>query len=339
MRSLRRAEAFERHYPDAYRFAFHLSGDARKAENAVIRAFGRCFSRFEHLRDSVVFDSAVLNETWRAAVPAGERGALAPAAASILDRLGIDPAVLPVAERHGEETWARPGEEQELPAVDALPSETSYREAVSLSRRRRAGVLVSLLLVAAGVAWGVTREDGSSRPQVQRGRLPEILPQAYEPRGPKVELVVGSLENKPWSVNAYKAEHRSVCIELRVDDTYGDVHCPSDFKTPLRAFVGPDGAHRTTFIYGYARSDVTDIAVKVKGSPPVGVEIGRDAEALGFEEPGGFFAITVPGYLLPLTNESQGERLGYKVFKLRITASGQDGERLGKQRLFLGRPT
>lgn len=337
MASRRRSEAFERHYPDAFRFAFHLTGDQRRAENAVITAFGRCFARFEHLREAVIFEAAVLNETWRAAVPAGERSSSIAAAASILDGLGIDPAVLGSRVSTGGELWARPGDD-ELPNVDALPTTTTFREAVARTRRKLATVALTVVVLAGGLTWAVLRENPARNFETQAGRLPEILPQAYAPRGPKVELVVGSLENKPWSINAYKAEHQSICIELRVDDTYGDAHCPSDLKTPIRAYVGPDGEHRTTFIYGYARSDVTDIAVKVKGSPPVGVEIGRDADALGFKEPGGFFAITVPGYLLPLSNRAQGERLGYKVFRLKITASDKDGKRVGEQGLFLGKP-
>lgn len=335
----RRADAFERHFPDAYRLAFHLTADERAAQNAVIDSFARCFSRFEHLRADDLFESALLGETLRASVPRRHRAGNVENVIRILEEMGIDPrtiaATIPSASR---DAWMRPVETDELPLLDVVPTSGAFRETLSKARRRLGAVFLATALVAGAGTWTMTRgTDPFSTPFVA-GELPDILPQSYAPTGPKIELVVGSLENMRWSVSAYRAKHRSVCIELRVDNTYGDVHCPSDFKVPLRAYVGPDGKHRTTFLYGYARSDVTDIAVKVKGSPAVGVEIGRDVKALGTEEPGGFFAVTVPGYLLPLSDRKQGEALGYRVYQLRLTASGANGKKIGTERLLLGRP-
>lgn len=335
----RRADAFERHFPDAYRLALHLTADGRTAETAVIRAFARCFARYEHLRADDLFESALLGETWRAAVPRHHRRAQAEVAARLLHSMGLDAGTITGGAAKGSgDPWSRPADPDEVDHVEAVPSRGSLREAIGRARRRVATTLVAAALLIAGGAWMLTYEKSPLNPPPIAGELPEVLPQSFPPRGPKVELVVGSLENKPWSVSAYAAKHRSVCIELRVDNTYGDVHCPSDFKVPLRAFVGADRKHSTTFLYGYARSDVTDIAVKVKGSPAVGVEIGRDPTALGFDEPGGFFAVTVPGHLLELTDRAQGEALGYRVYELRLKASGADGERLGRQKLLLGRP-
>lgn len=334
----RRADTFERHFPDAYRLAFYLSSDERSAERAVISAFARCFARYEHLRADDLFEAALLGETWRAAVPRRHRRAEAELATRILEDMGLNATIATGIPRAADDHWTRPADGESLPDVEAIPAVGSLREAIRRARLRVAASLVVVMLLLSGGAWALMREEGALITPPVNSELPEVLPQSLEPRGPKVELVVGSLENKPWSVGAYAARYRSVCIELRVDATYGDVHCPSNFKIPLRAFVGADAKHQTTFLYGYARSDVTDIAVKVAGSPAVGVEIGRDPTALGFEEPGGFFAVTVPGYLLQLSDREQGRTLGYRVYKLRLIASGADGKRLGKQELLLGRP-
>lgn len=334
----RRADSFERHFPDAYRLAFYLTSDARSAERAVISAFARCFARYEHLRADDLFEAALLGETWRAAVPRRHRRAEAELATRILEDMGLNASIATGIPKAPEDHWSRPTDTDGLPNVEAIPTAESLREAIRRARRRVGASLVVVMLIMSGGAWSLMREEGPLNTPPVNSELPEVLPQSLPPRGPKVDLVVGSLENKPWSVAAYAARYRSVCIELRVDASYGDVHCPSNFKIPLRAFVGADAKHRTTFLYGYARSDVTDIAVKVEGSPAVGIEIGRDPTALGFEEPGGFFAVTVPGYLLQLTDRKQGRSLGYRVYKLRLRASGADGKRLGKQELLLGRP-
>jgi len=336
----RRATAYERHYPDAFRFALRLAEDEHRAENATVLAFARCFARLDHLRDDTVLETSLLREVWRSSVPRVGRRAHVATAAEALAQLGFPEAqietILPTAR---EDMWTVPAGSESEGIPEVVPDREGLRRALKGGTRRLTGMLAAACLLGASVTAVVTMErDVPKRtPAVQPG-LPGLLPQGYAPTGPRIQVVRGTLGEERWMVNAYAAEKNTVCIELRVARSYGDVHCPDDFKVPIRAFVGPDSRHHTTFIYGYVRSDVTDVSIKEVTAAPVGVQIGRNSKALGFKEPGGFFAVTVPDYLFRLTSRQLGEKLGYTIFELRLRASGANGKRLGMQRVLLGRP-
>jgi DNA-directed RNA polymerase specialized sigma24 family protein len=336
----RRATVYDRHYPDIYRFALALTDNEKQAGDITVRAFARCFARFDHLRDDSALEISLLREVWRSAVPRTGRRVHVPRAADALSRLGLPEAeieaILPSAR---EDMWVSPSGEQEQELPEVTPDRDGLRRALRGGRRRFVSMLVAAGLLGAGAATAaLTPTEAPERRQLTEVNLPEILPQSLEPVGPRVRVVRGKLGKESWMVNAYAAEHETVCIELRVGDSYGNVHCPSNFKVPIRAFVGPDRRHRTTFLYGYLRSDVTDVSIKEVTSPAVGVQVGKNPEALGFKEPGGFFAVTVPDYLLRMTSRRQGENLGYRIFDLRLKATDGKGKRVGVQRLLLGRP-
>jgi hypothetical protein len=348
----RKAALYERHLADVLHLASLLTSGPDAARVATDRAFARCFGRLEHLRDPADFEISLLRElirSTRSELP----GASKKAAGFLVHRLGMSTGAVAFVMQQSPASVRQLAEDASADASQdlAIPQPAGAESFDAASRRvSRRGLLqtagavaVAIVVTAAAVVLPSALEPGPRAGDASRSAgdgLDELLPGSYVPTGPKVPVAGGRVGSKEWRVNAYRAEMRHVCLEIRVERSYGAVHCLKTFRDAVRAYVAPDKADGTTFLYGYTGPKVAQLTVTQKGGTPIEVDLIPAPGGLGAAGPSKLFVITLPDYLLPLASKKEGKSVGYQTFHLKLLATAtHKPRRSGHQDLFLGRPT
>jgi hypothetical protein len=332
----KRADLYRRYVLDAESLAGHLNPDRAHAAGVVETAFTRCFARLDHRRDEAIFELILFREIVELSNQFGREGkkrtvealrrVIQLSVAQTANILGwSESRVEDLESELGED--AGPPREVEVDVGRVWSTERLQRVARRAAWRRDIAVgLVVILAAAIGLAsWGPWRGDPA-----------ETGNDVAEP--PDRGLVfAGKIDDKKWNVRVHK-KRDDVCMDLNVAREFESSHCLSTFDEPLRAFVDPDRRHQTTFIFGYARSEVRSLTIRERSGAPINVELVKTPGHIGLKEPGQMFVVTLPEALLHLSTAEQGLGLGYQTYHLRLVAKDK-GARLGQQDIILGRPT
>ncbi len=326
--------------------ALALVDDRQKAAWITRRAFAKSFARLSHLRDAHEFEISLLGHVIRVARRVGKTSEVDLNAAFFLEHVleFPTPAIAEILDRteHRARQLHTDVGSRPLVAPRLEPPSASIASRVAKRVWVAPVVVGCLVLGSIGAAFWIPSDPRQVRQTNETLQtappLPELLNPHFIPTEEPVIAASGFAGGRRWLLRVYPAEPDAVCMELRVDEEFGDVHCLNTYENTIHPFVAADRRRGVTFVFGYASAAVKGLTIAERRSAPLNIELDDAPGGLQPRGPAQVFLVSLPDYLLQLVDRRQGRNLGYRIHTLVLEATDDEGARVNRTILHLGRP-